>query len=295
MPFQTTTEGSHSFWASYKTQISPKITIVAISARIPDLPEDSGGNYDFARRVLINQFTGNGCQYCPRVISMLRNFAANPVNEDKYVLAACHTYNGDDPAYLSVGIDKAMGVTGYPSLRFDLKSKSTISQTLNGFTEDFIEEYESETAKAGVAVATVTDGDIFVVKTRIKVAEDGEYRIAVWLLEDGITAVQNNGTGISGDFNTHNNCVRMVTGKNGNMDYTGISYKLKAGDTKEHIAIFDVAEFEKDKKKEQIKPVVENCHAVVLVCTDPNGSGKFSVNTAADCPANGTVAFKYNK
>ena len=38
--FSTTTPGKYSFWASYKAYISSSISVVAISAKVPEVPAD---------------------------------------------------------------------------------------------------------------------------------------------------------------------------------------------------------------------------------------------------------------
>ena len=93
MKFTTNTPGRYSFWAAYKTKHSETVTVTAISAAIPELPADpSPTSTDFSRRVLIQQFTGTNCGFCPFMVNLLRNFGASPANEGKWILAAIHTY-----------------------------------------------------------------------------------------------------------------------------------------------------------------------------------------------------------
>ena len=102
--FCTEKPGSYTIWCSYKAQLSNKITINALSKALPlpGLPEDSDPmNINFHRRIFITQFTGTGCGYCPRVISILRDFAQIETYKDLYVLAAVHTFNDNDPMYMA--------------------------------------------------------------------------------------------------------------------------------------------------------------------------------------------------
>lgn len=289
MQFSTDTPGKYSFWAAYRTKHSGTVSITAISAAIPVLPADpSPSSSDFTRKVLIQQYTGTGCGYCPFMINLLRSFVASPVNKDKYVLAAIHTYNQSDPAYISAPIDGAMGVGSYPTVCLDLDKTTrwTKYNDFNGFQSLFNTEYNSAKAKAGIAVSSVLDGNQLVVKLGVKAAEDGDYGLALWVLEDGITAKQtNNGASSSEGYDTHNNCVRLIVGQNSSKDFTGERVSLKAGESVERYFLLDLDD----------NWVSENLHVLGIVNTlNPSGDA-YTTNNVVDCPANGSVAYSYNK
>lgn len=284
MVFTTDKPGSYSFWASYQTRYTDPVSIMAISAAIPVLPEDpQPENLSFSRKVLVTQFTGTGCGYCPYMINLLRTFSGKEANKGKFVLAAYHSYNQSDPAYISSGVNRAMGISGYPSVALDLKSstKYTNYNSIEGFEKIFATEYASSGAKAAISVSTVLDAPQVVVKARIKASEEGEYRIAAWLLEDGISAKQSN-YGASGEFDVHDNCVRMVMGRNTTTDFTGTKVNLKAGEEAEQYFLMEL----------KSGWVGENCHAIVFVSTTSDGRA-FTVNNVTDCPMNATVQYSY--
>ena len=78
MKFTTTEPGTYSFWAAYGTSHTDIVTITAIGFPVPELPEDpEPENTSFARRVLLTQFTGTGCGYCPGMIELLRSVMAD--------------------------------------------------------------------------------------------------------------------------------------------------------------------------------------------------------------------------
>ncbi len=69
--YTTTTAGSFSFWVAYKTEntIKTPSTITAVNFAIPDRPADPNpSSTSFVRRVLVMQFTGTGCGYCPLIV-----------------------------------------------------------------------------------------------------------------------------------------------------------------------------------------------------------------------------------
>lgn len=287
--FFTEAPGSYTFWCSYKAQLSNKVTVSALSKSLPlpGLPEDSQPmNINFHRRVFVTQFTGTGCGYCPNVISMLRQFSAINAYKDRYVLAAVHTYNSDDPMYIAEckALVTLLGVGGYPSLGLDLRAATTISSpSLSVFEKLFVGEYNNYGTNAGLSASLVSDMGQAALKVGIKAGANGKYRVGAWLLEDGIVANQSN-YGASGDFSTHNNAVRAIAGCNpSNKDYYGQEVELSAGAT----TSFDFAfAFGSD-----VKP--ENCHAAVYVCEDL-GQNTWMVTNVIDVRPGESIAFEYD-
>ena len=107
MEFRTTTAGKYKFWAAYKSYNSETITITAEependTPEPPQGPEDSDPeNINFKRRVLLIQFTGTGCGYCPGMSAALKECLQYESFADSVVLTAAHRYNSSDPAYLA--------------------------------------------------------------------------------------------------------------------------------------------------------------------------------------------------
>ena len=119
MTFTTTTAGLYSFWATYKTFHTEKIKITAIESPLPELPADpQPGKTSFAKKVFVTQFTGTACGYCPKMISILEDMSDE--TPEQFILAACHTYNDSDPAFLNYSIDNALSVSGYPTVVLNL-------------------------------------------------------------------------------------------------------------------------------------------------------------------------------
>ena len=289
LEFTTTTPGKYSFWAAYKTRHSETVSITAISAAIPVLPSDPApSSTNFSRKVLVMQFTGTNCGFCPYMVNLLRTFTANPSNEGKWVLAAIHTYNSSDPAYTSAPIDGAMGISGYPTAALDLDktTKWTNYYNYEGFQSMFNKEYAAAKAKVGIALSTVLDGNQLVVKTGLKAAEAGDYGLALWVLEDGIKAKQaNNGAQSDEGYDTHNNCVRLMLGQNSSKDFSGVRVSLAKGEEVEQYALIDL----KDSW------VGENLHVVGIVTALNAGGDAFTANNAVNCPGNSSIAYSYNK
>ena len=278
--FTATEAGVYSFWASYKTFHTKSVTVTAITSSIPDLPLDKKPeSTSFVKRVFINQFTGTGCGYCPNMIDVLTKFSKT--YPDKYVLAACHTYNDTDPAYLDYSIDNAMSVGGYPCVVLNLdKTQKFQDYTKPALLKNmFLEDYGTGKVGTGIAVSTLLDGDNIVIRAAMKVASEGKYRIGAWLLEDGIMAKQ---SGAGNDPIEHNNCVRDIYSKNTGTDYSGRLHIMDAGESAEEFFLATM-----NSKWNSAK-----CHVVVFVCAQKT-NGNYAVVNVIDCPLGKSLSYEY--
>ena len=288
MKFTTTVPGVYTFWVSYKTKFSDKVEVMAMSAMVPVIPTDpQPDSSDFHRRSLLIQFTGTGCGYCPLMVNTIRRLASDTSYADKFVHTACHTYNDTDPAYIQTNLTGAMGVGAYPSCIFNL-DKTTLFQTntSDAAIKDYLDKKYGEGARVGVAGACVTDGSQLVLRAGIKAGKAGSYRLAAWVLEDGIVGKQQNymakdefGMG----FDVHDNCIRAIYGQNASKDFTGQTFNLEAGETGDMFVIFDMPSYW----------VQENLHVVVFASAQDGTT--YTVNNCIDIPVNSSAAFSYKE
>ena len=87
----------------------------------------------------------------------------------------------------------------------------------------------------------------------------------------------------TGDYNTHNNCLRSMIGQVGSKDFTGDSVNLKALEKAEQFMVFNT----------KSSWVGENLHVVIFVST--NDGGAYHVNNIIDCPVNSSVSYEYSE
>lgn len=286
--FSTTEAGDYEFWASYKTSMSEPVVIKAIPMSIPEAVADAQPeNCSFARKVFLTQFTGTGCGYCPGMIKILRDLMNDPGIRGKVVLAAVHSYNSNDPAYISAPNSSALGGSGYPFLSIDLsvgykdytqKSPALVSE---------IKGRVAEPAKAGIAVNPSYVDGYLVTKVSVKAAEAGEFLVGAWLVEDGIYGQQADYLNIKDKtYDTHDHCVRVVDSREAS--FAGYSIgNLDAGQVVDKTFIMKV---KKDWK-------MENLHLVVFT-SNPYKQGKntfYEVNNVVDCPIDSATPFEYVK
>ena len=198
---------------------------------------------------------------------------------EQFILAACHTYNDSDPAFLNYSIDNALSVSGYPTVVLNLDK----TQKFNDYTKPsqlkgmVASDYGDGKCGVGISASSVVDGQNLVVKAQVKVATSGRYRIGAWLLEDGIAARQ------EGLGNTiHNNCVRDIYSKNSAYDYTGPLHIVEAGETAVEFFMGTL----------DSKWVKENCHIVVFACAQKE-NGNYVVANVIDFPMGQSHTFAY--
>lgn len=285
--FTATEEGTYKIWAAFKTFNSQQITIQAVNADVPGVAADpKPSNTSFAKKVFLTQFTGTGCGYCPLMVQAMNTAFDKGDLRNDVVIAACHSYNNNDPAYIANPAAGAFGGQGYPYLAVDMAIGYADYTKVDNLIEVISKRY-AETPKAGISANPKMHDDQLIVRVSVKAAESGEYTVGAWLLEDDIYGQQSDYAGIKNadkehDYDTHNNCVRVADSKNGN---SWIGYELgriEAGKTAEKTFLL--------KTKKAWK--VENMHMAIFVCAK-NADGKYSVNNVVDCAVDAPTPFDY--
>lgn len=251
-----------------------------------ELPADpQPQSTDFSHRIMLLQHTGTYCSNCPRLMSSLKIVAEDQTYAGKYQHVAAHSYNETgDAAYSKAAslLSEAFGNKFYPELTFNLTKDNTGTSTDPETIKTHIDALHKETADAGITAVSRRDGSTLSIKAGIKVAKAGTYRIAAWVLEDGIRSRQE---GATEDWqNTHNNAVRILAGKTPNIKTYGEKLNpMTAGETAH--AEFTV----------QMDPAwdADNCKVFVLV-NAAGTDGRYDLANCAICPLDGSVEYQYN-
>ena len=307
--FYSTTQGTFEIWAAYGTLISNSVNInvVATPPAAPAVPEDANpSKTNFKRRVLLTQFTGTGCGYCPLMMNALHQVLTNDVYGDKVVVAAAHLYNDNDPCWLAEAqtLDNAMGVQGYPSVYSDLNRNGYGDASFAALKKCIDDAQARTTVKGGIAVNSAyhAEEEYIVLNATVKAKETTEFRIGAWLLEDNIYGKQSvypdpyKGTGdliqpLDGvDFNNHNNVIRLADSKATNTDFSGFSLGvIEAGKTASREFAFKLKPHYNDANARYYNH--NNLRVIVFISTNENG--KWYVNNVVKCPKHGSVDFEY--
>ena len=298
--FTSTVKGSHIIWASYGTLESNDVSINVVSTppAAPAAPEDTNPEKtNFKRRVLLTQFTGTGCGFCPLMMNALHY--ALQVYGDEIVIAAAHLYNENDPAYLSEAqtLDNAMSIFDFPNLVADLDKTTRNADPFYSNVKKIIDSsFARVDVKGGIAVNAKyhPEEGYIVINTTVKAKTTTDFRVAAWLLEDGIygkQAVYSDPYSETGEliqpldgvvFNTHNNCIRLTEGKQSNADYTGFSLgTIEAGKTASRDFAFRL----------QSKWKTDNLRVIVFITTKEGNN--WLVNNVVSCKKDDSVDFEY--
>ena len=259
--------------------------IPAGDVNVPELPADpEPGNTSFNHRILLLQHTGTDCSNCPDLMTSLKALSEMDEYASKYQHVAAHSYNETgDPAYsqAAANLSQAFCSGYYPELTFNLTKENTGTSLAVSTITGIIDRLHKETADVGIAAAAGLTDNTIGVNVQIKAAKAGQYRVAVWVLEDGIRGKQE---GASEDWmNTHNNAVRAMAGNTLNMRIYGEKMgELQVGQTAEKS--FSVALDETWK--------VENCKVLVVV-NAAGADGRYDLANCILCPIGGVVTFDY--
>lgn len=296
--FSSTTRGTYKFWAEYGAEITSytAISVIATPPAAPAVPTDNNPTkLDFHRRVMLLQFTGTGCVYCPNMINALHAISKNDAYKDKIAIAAAHigSFAGNDPALMIEGktIDDAFGITGYPNLVVDMVKNKLSVYANEAYVGSMIKSaLERVDVKGGTAVNAEyhADKDYVVINTLVKAKEETTFRIGALLLEDNVFGAQSVAAGITPDegvdFNNHNNCIRRVRCERADSDFTGFDLgNIKAGGTASKDFSFPLLK--------TWDP--ENLRVLVFITTKEGD--KWYVNNVTTCPINGQVDFEYSE
>lgn len=252
----------------------------------PELPADpQPANSSFNHRIMLLQHTGTYCPNCPNLMTSLKELAQDNEYLNKYIHVASHSYNEDgDRAYSEAAakISQAFCSGYYPELTFNLTSESTGTSIAASTIKSMIDGLHKETADVGIAAAAkiMNDGNLGII-TEIKTAIEGNYRIAVWLLEDGIESEQ---MGATADWqHIHNNALRAMAGGTLNQRIYGEKVGIVLPGEKQSSTF--VIKTDKDWN-------MDNCKVIVLANVQ-QPDGRFDVANCIVCPVEGSVTYDY--
>lgn len=315
MRFTSTTVGKYRFEAIYGSyKASTSIEVVQTPPAWPEEPVDNNqSKLNFTRRVLLTQFTGTACQFCPYMVNTLHELndakkagTGEYLYKDKIVITAAHVgdYASSDPARLmdALNIDSAFGVVGYPDIVIDMASGHP-EKPFYANVEPLVKSALNRTkAKAGIAVNTLyyEEENYVVVSAKIKAAESGEFRIGAWLLEDNVYGSQTINSSVPKrkdvDYNYHNNCIRRArVSRRSSMDYTGLDPKGGSWIEKGNYAVQEFAfPLKKHGEKGGAEQWNHNNLRVVVFVTTKEGD-KWCVNNVVKAPKHGSVDFEYTE
>ncbi len=289
--------GTYEFYAYYNNRNSESVNIV-VKLFGEELPIDPNPeNTNFVNRVLLTQFTGSGCAYCPTATAAIKELQATDY-DNKMLVASIHAFNGDDPMYNETTVAlTALGVAGFPTVLYNMdarvmtQNEGNIAATVAA-TKAAIDQKWVEKGDVGISATSVYLENNKKVKVTIgvKAAVESEYRVGVFFLEDNIYAKQSNAYESHEDYSkydidNHQNAVRAVHAECDlrSQDFSGEAIGIvKKGEISTITLSVDVDE----------KWKLENSRLLIYV-TSRDEDKKHIVRNVVECPINGEIKFEY--
>ncbi len=202
--FTTVKVGRHKLSASCEGVMSNELEIVATAPT--ELPASR-----FVRHICAMDFTATDCAFCPD--GQNKMLQVNGQMEDeatKIHLLALHT-PGVDPMGIALASElmSDMGILETPYFLIDMRDMGGLS--LSAYRNGLIRSMEEYPAHVGVAVRTKfnkDNGTSCEVEVSLLSERNDHYRLAVYVVEDGIEAEQN----VQGTYKPyiHNHVVRRL-------------------------------------------------------------------------------------
>ena len=166
---------------------------------------------NFNKRVLIEDFTGTWCGYCPRVA-----YAIEQVNNQTTDATVVAIHRGSDPYNFTgaTALETQINLQGYPTAMLNRTTEwsypepSYISQAVN-LTSGI-------NPKLGLALTTSTTGNTSTVEVKVKFGKAfSDLKVVVYALEDNLIYNQTNYTAYYGGTSTianfeHDHVLRAV-------------------------------------------------------------------------------------
>lgn len=233
---------------------------------------DEVADVAFNRHVAVSEFTGAWCANCPSGYVFLKYLIEDHWSHDTVHILAFHdSTGGDDPMGISLTNEfvTKFGIGGFPAFLVDMREATSEKTEIQAMIERSFSDYP---ATCGVKMSS-TDSSVDI---ELYAAKSGIYRVALFILEDGIVARQNY-DGIYKDNYTHNHVVRSMVSK--------LSEGDRVGDIKAAEKATKSYTFSLDSSWEK-----ENCTLCALVFDSSQ-----TVINAAVCAVGGSVDYDYKK
>ena len=272
--FTTVNVGKHKVSASCEGVVSNEVEIEGVTPE--RLPESR-----FVRHICVMDFTATDCAFCPDGQNHM--LQVNKQMEDE--ATACHLMALHNPGVDPMGIalvSQMMNdykISEQPYYLIDMRDKGGVNSNdeKSTYRRNLMRSTSLYPAHVGVAVRTKFNKDNYKsceVEVSLLSERNDHYRVALYVVEDGIVADQN----VNGNYKsyTHNHVVRTLVNESYRGDNLGA---VAAEQSVSKTYSFDMSD----------EWAVEKTSVYVLVM-DSTG---FVNNMAVCAVANGTTAYDY--
>ena len=140
------------------------------------------------RNVVVEEFTGTGCGWCPRGLVGMDNL--RQAYGDRFVGIGLHQYNSGDPMYIATSSYATLSFSGAPSCRMD---RGEEIDPYYGSNSSILDDFAAEMAIPALAKVTVS-GTLDAEKTKVEaraevmaLLNDSEFTLEFVVIGDGLT------------------------------------------------------------------------------------------------------------
>lgn len=286
--FSTTTEGNYNFYA---TKGSVSSNTVAISAYNPPT------SWDFRKRSFIVEITTTGCPPCAYMKAAVKHLEQSGW-DDGYAAELHSTgVNGvNDPMYDPtifnlVGRHVVQAASfGVPYFGWNFSSTvleggwTNISLAANQLSLRTDAANEAYACTSGAEVICSESNGELSVTANVAIAEDGNYKVNCYILEDNIRQNQANASAVPDyDVNNHMNVIRTLANTD---DAFGDPVTVGANGIESFTWTFESSDLN------LINDNLENVHVYVVISKEEGADG-YIVNNVIKCALNGSTPYEY--
>lgn len=283
-PYTIPYDGKIEVYAIYEKVNQSNTVTINSKLGYPELAEDANPTKtNFKPRMLLVDHTGSKCSFCPKMMMILKDIEQTEGYHEKYHEVMCHSYSNNisaDAAYSQSAsvISNYFGVIEHPTLtyNFDSSKKSSYNDNIKANIDSYWGAMQGD---AGIAAVTIVGRNNVTIEAAVKAQTEGDYRITVWLLEDGIYQAQ---AGYTAEWqHTHNNVVRSIIS---NDPLSGVDLgTIEAGGSVKKTFAFE--NLHRKWNRDNLK--------VLFIVSKADANGKYDVVNVALCPANDAIDYEY--
>ncbi len=204
--FTTTTAGTLDIFATHVNSLGETLTSPTIQVVVNNV-------INFNKRVLIEDFTGTWCQFCPRV-----SYAIELVHAQTSDVVVTAIHRGSDPYNFTgaTALENQIGLSGYPTAMLNRNTEWNYPETSTASVSQAVNLTSGVNPKLGVAMETTTSGNTSTVNVKVKFGKNfSNLKLVVYALEDNLIYNQTNSTSYYGGANPivgfeHDHVLRAV-------------------------------------------------------------------------------------
>lgn len=188
--FTTTAAGTLSVYATYVTSANVTLTSPTIQITVQQA-------INFNKRVLIEDYTGTWCQYCPRIAYAIEQVRAQ--TSDAVVVSI---HRGNDPYNYAPAstLENLIGLQGYPTGMLNRKTEWISPETSN--ITQAVNLTSGVNPRVGLAMNTTLSGNTATVEVNVKFGKNfSNLKLVVYALQDNLIYNQTNSTSYYGGVN----------------------------------------------------------------------------------------------